>query len=372
MARRVFFHVGLPKTGTTFLQTTMWRNRRRLREQGFLYPGSKRMDHYHAAQVVRGVPPDRMGDDADVWDRIVAELAAWDGDGLVSHEFLSMVNRRQARRVVRALGPAEVHVVVTVRDYVRQFPAVWQEALKMHSELSFDEFMEQVLAFETSGAWGWASQDIPAVLRRWSKAVPADRIHVVTVPPQGAPRHLLWDRWCEVLGIDDTDFNLQLKFTNRSLGVHQAALLHRVKPFLSPPLTEGPVRHRWVRKYFGHQVLVPQKGERFALRPQQEKELRDLSAAAAQAIRDGGFPVTGDLDDLVPAPTDQERPHPDDVTEAEMLDVAAQAIDQMIRDVRQLSMERDEWRREARRLGQGPPPTATRRVVNRVRKAMGR
>jgi hypothetical protein len=371
MARRIYFHVGLPKTGTTFLQTTMWHNRRHLTEQGFLYPGSRRMDHYQAAHAVRGSSPDELGGDGEAWNRIVAELAAWKGDGLISHEFFSTVTRRQARRAVQALGSAEVHVVVTVRDYVRQFPAVWQEALKMNSELSFDEFMEQVLAFETSGAWGWASQDIPAVLRRWSKAVPTDRIHVVTVPPRGAPRNLLWDRWCEVLGIDDSAFDLELSFTNESLGAQQAALLHRIKPQLSPPLTEGPVRHRWVRKYFGHQVLVPQKGERFGLRPAQASRLRDLSAAAAEEIREGGFPVVGDLDDLVPAATQPELPHPDDVTEAQMLDVAAQAIDQLIRDVRELTIERDEWRRQAQRPARAAP-SVPRRVASRVRKVWGR
>jgi len=29
MARRVFLHIGLPKTGTTFIQTAMWLNRER-------------------------------------------------------------------------------------------------------------------------------------------------------------------------------------------------------------------------------------------------------------------------------------------------------------------------------------------------------
>ncbi len=368
MARRVFVHVGLPKTGTTFLQTAMWHNRSQLKAQGFLYPGSKRMDHYHVAQAVREMAPDRKGEDADIWRGIVAELSAWEGDGLVSHEFLSMATRGQARRMVRALRPAEVHVVVTVRDYVRQFPAVWQEALKMNSELSFDEFMDRALAFETRGAWGWASQDIPAVLRRWSKAVSADRIHIVTVPPSGAPRHLLWDRWCDVLGIDDTSFDLELSFANESLGVQQAALLHRVKPHLTPPLTDGRTRHRWVRKYFGHEVLVPQKGERFGLRPHQAQRLGEHSAAAAEAIAQGGFPVTGSLEDLVPA-VPHELPHPDDVTEGEMLDVAARAIVQMINDVRELTLERDEWRNLAQRPPHRPA-TIARRAVSRLRKVL--
>ena len=32
------------------------------------------------------------------------------------------------------------------------------------------------------------SQDVPAILATWSGVVPADRIHVVTVPPPGSPR----------------------------------------------------------------------------------------------------------------------------------------------------------------------------------------
>ena len=72
MAQRVYIHIGAPKTGTTFLQTAMWRNRSQLEAQGFLYPGKKRIDHYRASQVVRDVPASRLGDDADAWDRIVS------------------------------------------------------------------------------------------------------------------------------------------------------------------------------------------------------------------------------------------------------------------------------------------------------------
>lgn len=366
MARRVYLHVGVPKTGTTFLQTAMWHNRRPLRKQGFLYPGRSRMDHYHASQVVRGASRAALGDHADAWDRIVGELAAWKGDGLVSHEFFSMATPAQARAAVEALAPAEVTVVLTARDYVRQFPAVWQEALKMNSDASLDEFMKQAFARELNGAWGWRSQDVPAVLERWAQAVPVERLHVVTVPPPGAPRDLLWRRWCEVLGIDDSTFNMDLTFGNESLGAVQAALMHRLKPHLSGPLQQGPVRHRWVRQYFGHEVLVPQRGERFGLRADDAAELRRLSVAMTEAIEQAGYPVTGDLADLVPAETQPTLPHPDDVTDAEMLDAAVRAIEQMIRDVRELTTARAEWRRKAQRLGRRRPGGLARRVAARL------
>ena len=116
MARRVYLHIGLPKTGTTYLQTAMWHNRPLLRERGFLYPGRSRMEHYRASQEVRGVPPARLGAHAGAWQRLLDELAAWPDDGLVSHEFFSMASAHQAGLAVAALQPAEVVVVATVRS----------------------------------------------------------------------------------------------------------------------------------------------------------------------------------------------------------------------------------------------------------------
>ena len=53
MAQRVFLHVGLPKTGTTYVQTVLWRNRAALAEQGLVYPGPRRREHMWASMVVR-------------------------------------------------------------------------------------------------------------------------------------------------------------------------------------------------------------------------------------------------------------------------------------------------------------------------------
>jgi hypothetical protein len=377
LAQRVYLHIGLPKTGTTFLQTTMWHNRAQLEQQGFLYPGNRRMDHYFASQVVRGTPPEKLGSAADAWDRLRSELAAWPGTGLVSHEFFCLATRRAAHRAVRDLQPAEVHLVLTVRDYQRQFPAVWQEALKMNSDLSFDEFMESVLTLPAArrrarrrsvgGGWGWRSQDIPAVLERWGGTVPASRIHVVTVPPPDAPRSLLWTRWCQMLGLDDSTFDHDVHYANESLGAAQAALLQRVKPHLTGELNTGTVRHRWVRRYFGHEVLVPQGGARFAPRTHHAARLRELSKEAAEAVATGGYDVTGAVADLVPAelpPVD--GPHPDDVPESELLEVAAKAFDRMIHDVKELTEANDALRSQLEHRSPRRRATRAKRLLRRA------
>lgn len=367
MASRVFLHIGLPKSGTTFLQTTMWANRPQLRRQGVLYPGRERLDHFQAFQQVRGASQGDTDARAGAWDRLVAQLRGWDGVGLVSHEFFCMSTVEQARRVVEDLRPAEVDVVLTARAYWLQFPAIWQEALKMNYDGGFDQFMAEAFAGERRGAWGWSSQDLPAILATWSQVVPAERIHVITVPPPGSPRDLLWNRWVATLGLDDGGFDLGVSYPNESLGAAQAALLRQVKPYLSGPLTDGPTRHRWVRRYFGHEVLVPQKGQRFYPSDDYRDELRRRSTEAVEAIGAGGFDVVGDLDDLLTEGPTADGAHPDRVSDAEIVQVAAQAIEQMIRDMRAMTIERNTWRDRAQARGPAASLGTVRRLARRVR-----
>ena len=47
--------------------------------------------------------------------------------------------------------------------------------------------------------WFWKAQGLPDVLTRWGAGLPPERIHVVTVPQSGAPRDLLWQRYCDRL-----------------------------------------------------------------------------------------------------------------------------------------------------------------------------
>lgn len=368
MARRVFFHVGLPKSGTTFVQTTMWHNRRALRRSGWLYPGRRRMDHYHAGHEIRDGRV-RRPENAGIWKRMVADLADWRDDGLVSHEFLSMATPDQARRAIEAVAPAEVHVVVTARDYVRQFPAVWQEALKMGASESLDRFLDQAMAKELTGAWSWRSQDLPAVTRRWGKWLPPERVHLVTLPPPGAPRGLLWERWCDALGLDDTGFDLDARFDNSSLGAPQVALMQRVVPHLDDSLDDLSVLHRWLRQYLGHEVLGPQRGAPFALAPRHAQVLAQRSTEAADALAGRGYLVHGDLDDLRIDPAGLgAATHPDAVPVEDVLDAAARAIAVMLRDVHDLSTRADDAPASSRAAtpADGDTPSVRERVRNRL------
>src|SRR3954452_17925192 len=132
MASRVFFHIGLPKTGTSFLQSILWSNREELRRQGMLLPGVERRDHLWASCVVRDDPhiPRRSQLADSSWARLREEISRWPGDAVVSPEFFSSASAAQAGAAVDDLSPAEVHVAVTARDTLELFVSGWQKAIK--------------------------------------------------------------------------------------------------------------------------------------------------------------------------------------------------------------------------------------------------
>src|SRR3954454_435518 len=99
MARRVYFHIGLPKTGTTYLQTLMWNNHDELARQGILLPGESSRQHLWASGAVREDPTlERRSPAAPLaWDRLTEEMTGWAGTAVVSHEFSAAASAEQVR-----------------------------------------------------------------------------------------------------------------------------------------------------------------------------------------------------------------------------------------------------------------------------------
>jgi hypothetical protein len=76
------------------------------------------LDQRRDGQVVPGTE--------GAWQRLLDELAAHDGTGLISMEFLGPTPPDDIATVVGSLRPADVHVVMTARDLGRNVPAMWQ------------------------------------------------------------------------------------------------------------------------------------------------------------------------------------------------------------------------------------------------------
>ena len=133
MVERVVLHVGLPKTGTTYLQSVVWANQERLRaEDGSSSPGATTADLWAALDVQEREGLAKRDPRAPgTWDRLAAELAAApEPVGLITHEFLCGASARAGPAGRRRLAPARVEVVVTARHTAGMLAAGWQEMVK--------------------------------------------------------------------------------------------------------------------------------------------------------------------------------------------------------------------------------------------------
>jgi len=321
----VMVHIGLPKTGTTYLQRLLAANRATLRDQGFLYPGSK-VDHFLAVQDVLKRPfkePDERVPGA--WRAVVAEIDQWPGPCLVSHEILASARPDGVADVTRSFASRPVQVVATARDLARQLPAVWQEDVKNGSTEAFDEYLDRVRRVgadpQRSRRRFWKLQDLPAIAARWADVVGSAQVHVVTVPPPGST-DTLWRRFARAVGIEPEWASEQPVRGNESLGAAEAEVVRRVNAWAEDALT-WPQYRRLVKKGLAERTLAVRRASpRLALTPAIMPWVQEEAERTIDALSALGVTVVGSLDDLRPRPA--VRPAEWEVDEAE---VAAAAID---------------------------------------------
>jgi hypothetical protein len=297
VTRTVLVHVGAPKTGTSFVQDVLFQHRDELASRGILYPADRFDEHFLAALDLMELPWGGLEKEAvGAWDRLAEKVRAWDGTVIVSHEILATASRPQVRRALESFGEdAEVHVVLSARDLVRQIPAEWQENVKHRRVIGYRDFLDQITDPSRQGrlaSWFWGVQEVPDILDRWGGELPPERVHLVTVPKPGAPRTLLWERFAAVLGIDPAEFSPESNRANPSLGVPESALVRRINERVNHGVL---VNHRYrelVRELLVHRSLSHRRdGARLTLPPDVRAWAVQLSEQWIEELARRGYDV---------------------------------------------------------------------------------
>jgi hypothetical protein len=331
-SRRVYLHIGEPKTGTSFLQHALWANRARLAVQGVVLPGYSHGGHARASQDLREVQR-LAGDPADPWagewDVLTAQALRARDSAVISNELLAACNPRQADRAVRSLLPAEVHIVLTVRDFATLLPAEWQEAVRCRGTDPWEQWLDGVTGAAPDPdrrrrSWFWTVHDTLAILGLWARDIPPDHVHVITLPPQGGTDEL-WLRFASVLGIESAAIELPQRRANPSLGLAEAEFLRR----LNQALPEDMPRwfYTWnIKRILANEVLSARPPQaRLALPPEQQAWARQQAEALVAGLRDSKYHVVGDLGDLLPQPATEPYVPPASLPAEHLLDAALRA-----------------------------------------------
>ena len=296
----IYLHIGPMKTGTSFLQQTLSDNQAVLRTHGVLVPGrSPRADHVRAVRDVTGLDgQEGRGSFTGAWESLREEMFAFDGHAsVVSQEFMSFARRPRARAIVQSLAPATVHVVLTVRDAARVVPASWATSTRNRNTASWPDHLAAV-----GGSDGAARRralralDVPRMLESWGDQVPPEQLHVVTVPPPGAPDDLLWDRFATVVGATAAPVDLTGATRRESYGYTSADLMRRVNEHLQD--LPRPVYHR-SKRWLLDEVLDKRSGEPKVPVSSALLELAaEWNARTVAAVKESRARVVGDLADL--------------------------------------------------------------------------
>ena len=196
--KRVVVHIGLMKSGTTFLQGRLNANREQLAEQGVLFPGPTWRRHVNAVADFMEAHDRQPGS----WDSLLEEINDHPGTAVVSMEFLTMLGPPKIAILAESLDTPDLRIVVGVRDLGRTVPAMWQEVVKNRKTWTYAEYVESIRTDGQGGKRFWRQQHSGRVVTRWANTLTPDQVYVVTLPPPGAPSETLWNRFCEVAGIE--------------------------------------------------------------------------------------------------------------------------------------------------------------------------
>jgi len=328
---RVYIHVGLPKTGTSYLQATLWASKDRLSQSGVLIPGDRaRFQRYAVWDLLgrrlRGVAqPEVPGS----WQALLSSVRSWQGEQVVlSEELLVHASRGVARRLVRDFRPAEVHVVVTVRDLGRVLGSMWQQDLAKARTWTWPEFLAAVHDCEqgpaTAGVAFWLRYDLRGVLAAWASVVPEERIHVVVVPGAGSAPTVLLERFAEAADLDLQALAPPDVKVNTAVGRVEAELLRRLNTSLGRRLNERQYRH--IINLLKPVLRSKASGGSIRLPESERRWVAEASSQLVEFLKSSSYDVVGDLDELLIDVDSNLGSDPESVTGEELADAAMAAL----------------------------------------------
>lgn len=321
-------HIGAFKTGTTYIQAVLWENRDVLREEGVFWPGGTRQDQMTAARSLRGT----QSRDSDNWLKIARAMSQWQGPSLFSMEGMSLLNDEAIQLAVEPLKGRRVRIILTLRDLGRVIPSQWQELAKNKPVSGYREYLAAMVGPDRKESQPfrsfWARQDAPVILSRWLQHLPAEDVIVVTVPPAGAPKGLLWERFCHAAGLTAGRFDSSVRI-NESIGASAAEVMRYVSKNVPDPKDRRT--RMFLKRSLSNGLLASRQspGPALVLPEEYQSTVAETSERIIEQIKELGVPVVGELSDLRPTFAKPSGPWTDDpssIPVEELLDVAGYAL----------------------------------------------
>ncbi|NJN23241.1 MAG: hypothetical protein HC810_01000 [Acaryochloridaceae cyanobacterium RL_2_7] len=143
----MFLHIGLHKTGSTYIQKVFAENRELIRELGIDYPslGAEFLFGHH--NLAWSLMPGKQL--LETTDFSIAKLTQYLHDSSVESTVLSseefdFLKIEHISKIYQVFSDFEVKIVFYVRHPLNAFYSLWQEAVKHGDTTSLESFLENI------------------------------------------------------------------------------------------------------------------------------------------------------------------------------------------------------------------------------------
>jgi hypothetical protein len=209
---------------------------------------------------------------------------------------------------------------------------MWQEGLQNGDTWTWQEYLEGLDQGDPSQPGParkfWRQMSVAAIAGRWLGLTGSDDFTIVTVPPPGADRRLLLERFSVAVGLDPDPLELPHR-DNASLGAASAEVLRSVNARLaSLGELEGERRFRrrmFVKHRLSKQGLAPHRAQESPIGFPGGHWVDARADTIISRLAGLGVRVVGDLDDLRPCPVPGVDPSEVPAVEREAAATAALA-----------------------------------------------
>lgn len=336
---RMILHIGVQKSGTTFLQHVLQANADALAGAGVRYPVSpdwargKRTvaNHEWATYGLLGtefpwVSQDRASEETASWQTLLDDVKSRPGTALLSAEALAVIRTPAIRRLLDALDADDVEVVVTARSLGTSLPSLWQQHIRNGRTMSFERYLSGLATTREKGrehietepsAHLWRAFHLSGLAQRWSDAG-ASSVRVVTTP--GTPPRLLWQRFAEAIGLPAMAEppTMPTDRAHTGLTAPETLVLSSMNAAIRETAWSGQ-NADWIRQAVTARFQTrSQRGSKVAIPPEWQDRLAEWSEGDLAALQDTPAQLVGDIDDLRYAPSAEPTPPPtsDEIAQA--------------------------------------------------------
>lgn len=235
----IVLHIGMMKTGTTYLQKVFDANRELLESKGFVYPKTGSFNHQSAFYGLCGsdIYWNKKENDLDVKSsKLLLDSLAGVRDEqrvVLSSEAISTLDDKGVERLLKKIGTPH-KVILTARNLQKIIPSAWQQYIKGGNLKGYVEFYESFVRNRGAISGPWRTYAFGEIAGRWSKFCSVDVIVVDDSSPEQ-----LWFDFCSSIGLSSEAVvsKVQGRESNQSLCMEDVEIL---KKFVNKVEVDAP------------------------------------------------------------------------------------------------------------------------------------